>query len=86
MRYSVGRFRREMKEAFEKAKLGDEVSIIRMGEEYRLTLRHKVQSLEEGVASAARFKQFVETAKPVKYGCGCKVVEGKKLCTKHGRL
>jgi hypothetical protein len=76
MRYSIGRFRKDMKEAFIKADNNEEVSISRMGTLYYLTKGDKLIDSK---------KNPIIIPEKITYRCGCKKEDGRPLCKNHGR-
>lgn len=98
--YKAGDFREKMKEALNKAILGEDVRIERGGVlfkvvpnlEFLLEVEETKSVFKEEIVKPIKTKEeAVERVKKyepcgLEYGCGCPKVEGKNLCGKHGRV
>ena len=83
MSYTTREFREKTKEVLDEVDKGEEVLITRGNKVYFIRRADKGQRLRplnyDNVNQAKVFGEFLE------YSCGCKKVEGKKLCKTHNR-
>lgn len=84
MEYTVRQFRIKIKEALDLASKGEEIIIFRHKDCFKLKADGSIDKIENPGYRHQEVKVSLNV--PNEYGCGCVRIEGKVLCSKHGRV